>query len=122
MRIIQSLGALNIPMDYQAYIEKYIQNVSKIPFISKVILFGSCAREMITEHSDIDIFIITNREISEDEEMLVTFNCLPEYSIDTIPIDILVQSERAFADYMNSYGMVQQQVNKYGVDISGLLR
>jgi len=122
MRTVKSIDALNIPADYQAYISKYIQNISSIPFISRVMLFGSCARESVRKYSDIDIFITTSREISDDEEMLVAFLCLPEYSIDTIPIDIIVQPESDFTDHIDRVGMVQQQVNKYGVDLSGLLR
>lgn len=121
MRTIESLYTLNIPNEYREYISKYIQNISDIPYISRIFLFGSCAKEVVSAHSDIDFFITTNREISEDEEMLITMYSLPEYSAETIPTDIIVQSENSFCNYINSIGMVQRQVNKEGVDLSGLL-
>ena len=121
MRMVQSIAALNIPIDYQEYISEYIQNISTIPFINKVVLFGSCAKGTVTKNSDIDIFILTNRGVSDDEETQVVFHCLPKYSINTIPIDIIVQPESDFGNHVNSIGMVQHQVNKYGVDLSGLL-
>ena len=122
MRTVESLSILNIPADYQSYITEYIRNISGIPFVSRVILFGSCARAMVKRRSDIDIFITTNRDISEDEEMLLTFHCLPPFSSGTIPIDIIVQSESIFESNANQFGMIQKQVDKYGVDISELLR
>jgi len=121
MRSVDSINALDIPADYQTYISDFIRNISDIPFISRVILFGSCAKGTVANHSDIDIFITTKRDISEDEEMLVTFHSLPPISPDTIPIDIIVQSESNFSSLANNFGMVQKQVNKYGVDLSELL-
>jgi len=117
----KSISTLCIPETYQAYLAEYIRNISKIPFISRVILFGSCARGMVDNHSDIDIFITTNRDISEEEEMLVTFHSLPPITVDTVPIDIIVQSESTFSSLANQFGMVQKQVSKYGVDLSELL-
>jgi len=118
MRTVESLSILNIPADYQSYITEYFRNRSEIPFVSRVILFGSCAREMVKRRSDIDIFITTNRDISEDEEMLLTFHCLPPFSPATIPTDTIVQSESAFESNVNQFGTVQKQVDKNGVDSS----
>ena len=121
MQKIQSIDALNIPEDYRKYISEYIQNISDLPFINKVVLFGSCAKGTVTKYSDIDIFVLTSRGVSDFEETQIAFHCLPEYSINTIPIDIIVQAESDFRSLVNSTGMVQQHVSKYGVDLSGLL-
>jgi predicted nucleotidyltransferase len=121
MRSVDSLDAINMPVDYKTYLAKYLHNISDVPFISRVMLFGSCARENTHKYSDIDIFITTNREITEAEETLIAYDCLPEYSMETIPTDIIVQSESDFRKYINSFGMVQKQVNREGVNISGLL-
>jgi predicted nucleotidyltransferase len=121
MREIESLDALDIPVSYRAYISKYLHNISAIPFISRVMLFGSCAKECVKKYSDIDMFITTSREITEDEEALLTFHSIPEYSKDTVPTDIIVQTESDFSNHASSIGMVQRQVIKEGVDLSGLL-
>ena len=121
MRNIEALDDLDIPDDYRECISEYINNLSSFPFISRVILFGSCARESVERLSDIDIFVTANRDITEDEEISITAYCYPEYAVGKIPMDIIVQPENIFIKYINKLGMVQQQVNKYGVDLSGLL-
>jgi len=121
MRIIQDITDLNIPHNYQTYISEYLQNLTNITFISRVILFGSCAKEEVKERSDIDIFITATRDLTDEEETRLTYHCRPEYSEKTIPMDVIVQPENKFAKYINAFGMVQKQVNRYGVDLSGLL-
>jgi len=122
MRTINAITDLKIPEKYQMHITEYLDNIATIPFISRVVLFGSCAKEAVTPHSDIDIFITANREISLDEELHVTCYCLPAYSEDGISTDVLIQSENVFNEYVNTVGMVQKQVNHFGVDLSGLIR
>lgn len=122
MRAVQTVGDLELPYDYRECISEYIQNLSRIPFISRVILFGSCAEGTVKRFSDIDIFIIANREITKDEEVLVMAYCYPEHAVGKIPMDIIVQPESVYSKHVETLGMVQQQVNEYGVDLSGLLR
>lgn len=121
MRTIQSIEELNIPPKYQSYLLKYLQNIADIPFISRVILFGSCAKESVTKYSDIDIFVTVNREISEEEEFSISCDSLPEYSEYPLSSDILVQPESTFNKYKDTTCMIQKQVNYYGVDLSGLI-
>ena len=122
MRTLQSIEDLDIPDEYRKCIAEYLQNLSSVPFISRVILFGSCVRGEVNRFSDIDIFVTANRDITIDEEIMVMAHCYPEHAVGKIPIDILVQSESDYSKYVDAFGMVQQQVDKYGVDISGLLR
>ena len=118
MRTIKSINELKIPSDYKAYISAFLKNLSAVPFISRVILFGSCARKEVTEYSDIDIFITVTRQISETEEMFVACDCRPPYSPNTLPLDVLVQPEELFQQYTDTFGAVQKQVERYGVDLS----
>jgi len=122
MRSVQSIEDLNIPLKHKAYITEYLQNISGIPFISRVILFGSCATETVTQYSDIDIFITVNRDVSEEEEFLLMADCLPAYKVGkTVPTDIVVQPEYIFNQHIDTTCMLQKQVNYYGVDLSGLI-
>lgn len=61
-------------------------------YINKVILFGSCAREAVKDFSDIDIFLITDTELKEKDELSLLFDPVP-YKIDGIYIsmDTLLQ-------------------------------
>jgi len=122
MKKINSLDSIEIPQNYRNYLLEFIKNISEIPFINRVILFGSCAKKNVTKYSDIDLFITTNREITEDEEMLVSFYSIPEYDINTLPTDIIIQNENDFNNYADTFGMVQKQVVNEGIDLSGLLR
>jgi predicted nucleotidyltransferase len=111
MRKVDSLSEINIPEKYKNYLAKYLENISGVPYVSRVILFGSCARGEAGKYSDIDIFITTNREVTEDEEIYVMGNCVPDYIVgEGVPTDIIVQSEDTFNKYINE-----------GVDLSGLL-
>ena len=121
MQAIKSIDELNIPSDYKAYILEYLQNLSNIPFIGRVILFGSCAGQNVGKLSDIDIFITTVRDLSEAEEMTLLWDCRPHCSAKAIPMDIIIQPEYMFENHCTSFGMVQRQIYKYGVDLSGLL-
>lgn len=74
MRTIDSLDNLNIPNDYKKYITHYLSNLKRnklFHHISKVILFGSCAREEVKVSSDIDIFLMTDTELKDDDELLL---------------------------------------------------
>ena len=122
MKKINSLDSIEIPQNYRNYLLEFIKNISEIPFINRVILFGSCAKKNVTKYSDIDLFITTNREITEDEEMLVSFYSIPEYDINTLPTDIIIQTENDFNNYADTFGMVQKQIVNEGIDLSGLLR
>ena len=122
MQVIQNINELSMPPKYKAYLSEYLQNIADIPYISRVILFGSCARGTVTKYSDIDLFVTVNREITEEEEYVLMAGCLPLYSPKTnVSVDILVQYEKDFDKYIDTFGMVQKQVNKYGVDLSELL-
>jgi len=124
MRTIQSMEELDIPQRYRDYLAEYLANIAaaNLPFISRVILFGSCARGTTRKSSDIDIFVTTNREVSIDEESIVACDCRPPYTSNSVSMDFLVQPEEKFITLIDSFGMVQKQVHKDGVDLSGFIR
>jgi len=121
LRTIQSFDELNIPCDYKEYLSAYLHNLSSVPFISRVILFGSCAREEISDYSDIDIFITATRKVSNEDEFLIACECRPPSSMKSIPLDIIIQDEETFAKFGDSFGMIQKQANLDGVDLNGFL-
>ena len=122
VRTIKSFDELNIPADYKEYLSQYLYNLSDIPFISRVILFGSCAREDVREYSDIDIFITADKRVTDEDEYVIACQCRPPYSMKSIPLDIIVQDEDSFSKNEATFGMLQKQVAREGVDLSELLR
>lgn len=119
MKKIKSINELNIPEKHKKFINTYLNNISKFDCIDKVLLFGSLAREVATENSDVDLFIITKTEIPEDLEFNIIFDNVP--NSEYIKNDILLKSKKEYDKYKNSTGMVQKAVELEGVDITGLL-
>ncbi len=121
MRELDSLNALNIPDNYKEYLGQYLANISDIPYIHTVYLFGSCANETVTGYSDIDIFITTDREITDDEEAELALYRRPNYSYKIIPMDIIIQTNNKFNEFTNTIGMLQNQIARKGINMNGLL-
>ena len=125
MRAISSLDELNIPDDHKNFLSHFLSKLSSSRLageIYKVILFGSCAREDVRERSDVDIFVITHKELPLDEELYILGDCHP--AVDGkfyAPADIIVNSMDSFNRFNDSFGMVQKAVKLEGVDLSGLL-
>lgn len=119
MRQINSLEELNVPSNYQGFLHYFLTNISGVKSVSKVILFGSCARGQVKERSDIDLFVLTKDEIAPDEEFYIMDDCPPAYDNEYyIPADIIVKSEDNYNQYKDQFGMVQKQIEREGVDLS----
>lgn len=119
MKTIDSLDNLNIPNNYKKYITHYLSNLKGnklFHHIRKVILFGSCAREEVKDSSDIDIFLITDIELKEKDELSLLFDPIP-YKVDGIyiPMDTLLQSQEEYNICKENPYMVQRFVEKDGV-------
>ncbi len=121
MREIDSLDALNIPDRYKEYLGEYLKNISDIPYIHTVYLFGSCAAENVRKGSDIDLFITTHREITDEEDWEIASERRPEHTMKSVPMDIIIQPDEKFHRYTDSLGMVQRQVARKGIILNGLL-
>lgn len=122
MHTINNLNELSLPLSYIEFIDIFLKNVAKIPFVQKVVLFGSCATGQIRENSDIDLFIITDREITEDEEFKISFECRPKYSAHTyIPVDMIIKPIHIYDKFKFAFGMVEKYIELEGVDLSGPL-
>lgn len=101
MRTIDSLDSLNIPNDYKKYITHYLSNLKKnklFPYVNKIILFGSCAKETVKDSGDIDIFLITNIELMDNPIVHSIKDRLSEASahIDLSNVRCRVQTEELF--------------------------
>lgn len=122
MRQITSWDELSIPNKYQGFLRYFLANISNVKSVSKVILFGSCARGQVNKKSDIDLFVLTKDEIAPVEEFYIMDDCPPAYDNEYyIPADIIVKSEDNYNLYKDQFGMVQKQVEREGIDLSGLL-
>lgn len=123
MRKITSLDQLDIPTHYKGFLAYFLSNASKVDYVSRVILFGSCAREQVQERSDIDLLVVTDDGISLDDEFYVMYDCVPDGDSDFyVPSDVVVDPIGNYEKYRREFGMLQRAVEREGVDLSELLR
>ena len=123
MKKITSLDQLNIPSNHKGFLAHFLSNASKVDYVSRVILFGSCARGQVHERSDIDLLVITKNGISQDDEFHIMNDCAPcgdnEYYV---PSDIIVDPVGNYERFKDAFGMLQRAAELEGVDLSELLR
>jgi len=119
MRTINNIDELNLPLSFNQFIYTFLENVAELPYVQKVLLFGSCATGKIHDRSDLDLFIITNRDVTDDEEFHISFECRPACSIQTdIPVDMIIQPQYIYDKYKTTTGMVEKYVELEGIDLS----
>jgi hypothetical protein len=122
MKIVNSLGELKLPLRQQMFLEHFLSNIVKIVSVEEVILFGSCARGNCHADSDIDVLIMGDN-IGKEDELSIMFDCPPHYGHHAyLDADIVVGSRLIYEKYKNSHGMIQRQIEKEGVDLSGLIQ
>ena len=98
-------------------LKKFIGN----PNVDSVFLFGSCAKGVATENSDIDIFVVTSETVRDDSHE--AFDMLYG-GTDDIPLenyvscDVFTASKEEFA--LNMTPLIRT-VKREGVELSGLL-
>jgi hypothetical protein len=123
MKKITSLDQLDIPTHHKGFLTHFLLNASKVDYVSRVILFGSCARGQAQERSDIDLLVITDNDISIDDEFYVMYDCVPSGDDEFyLPSDVIVDPIGNHERFKGAFGMLQRAVEREGVDLSELLR
>ena len=98
-------------------LNKFIGN----PHIDSVFLFGSCAKGIATEKSDVDIFVVTNSKIYDDSHE--AFNFLYG-AADDIPLEDYVSCDILTAtkdEFQHESTPLIKIVKKEGVKLHELL-
>jgi len=122
MKKITSLDQLNLPATHKGFLAHFLSNASKVDYVSRVILFGSCARGQVRERSDIDLLVITDNGISLDDEFHIMYDCVPSGDDEFyVPSDVIVDPINNYDRFKGTFGMLQRAVEREGVDLSGLL-
>jgi hypothetical protein len=121
MRNITSFDELQLPYAYISFLKHFLVKVFEIKDVSRVILFGSCARGQIHDKSDIDLLVLTEDEIPLDTEFYIMNDCAPSFDNDSyISSDIIINSLRLFNENKHAFGMMQKQAEREGLDLSEL--
>ena len=122
MKKITSLDQLDIPNHHKGFLAHFLSNASRAEHVLRVILFGSCARGEVRERSDIDLLVITDKDISLDDEFHLMYDCVPSGDDEFyVPSDVIVNPVNLYNKFKGTFGMLQRVVEREGVDLSGLL-
>ena len=118
MKTIDNINQLKLPDIYKVTLVHMLNKLQDFPVVKDVILFGSCAREKVTEGSDIDLALIISESITPQEEWDI------DYSIrnwDTmLPCDVIFLRDHLFAEEVKGETIIRPILQE-GVRLSGLL-
>ena len=120
-RLINSIDELKVSLRHKNFISVFLENIKSDNRISKIILFGSCAKGNAHDRSDIDILITTHDDIGEEQE-LGFYDYLPPYNENYVPCDLLVMPEKRYNENIGTPFFVQKYINMHGVELNGLLQ
>jgi uncharacterized protein len=96
------------PEKVRAVVERILQ-VSKP---KKLVIFGSCVRGNLNEHSDLDVLVVTGDEvISPRKEAVRIRRSLKGISM---PIDIIVVPEYQLDELADQPGLIYREALKHG--------
>lgn len=122
MQKVAHFSDLNLTEKQQGFLRIFLTNLSSANVVERVVLFGSCAKGNFHENSDVDLFVITKREPTIDEEIYIMAECPPDYENRYyLQSDIIIKPSELYETYKNESGMVQKYVEMEGVDLTGLL-
>jgi len=122
MKYIDSLEEINLPQKHAGFLKIFIDRVSQLNSVERVILFGSGAKECADIKSDIDIMLIGDHFTDEDEN-LIYFDCVPDWASGYyVENDVLTCTNKLYDEFKNEPGYVQRAIEKHGVDLTEYLR
>ena len=121
MRTVNTLEELKMPDSHKMYLEHLIEYFRIYPKIEKVLLFGSCAKGVATEKSDIDLLIL-GADLTDDDDWEIAWNCPTYEGKENVSCDILSDTHDHYERMSKVPGMFQCAVEMRGIDLSELLR
>jgi hypothetical protein len=123
MRKAEDFSDLKLPEKHMIFLRHFINNLSSVENVDRLILFGSCARGTFRPDSDIDLFIVTKTELTQEDEIYIYCDCPPIYNEQLyVDPDIIIQIADKYDKFKYEPGMVQKYVELDGIDLTGLLR
>ena len=112
---------LKIPPPQKYVINHLLKKFLVSPDIDSVFLFGSCAKGLATENSDIDIFVVTNSKVQDDSHE--AFDILYG-GTDDIPLENYVSCDVLSAtkeEFLHDVTPLIKTVKREGVKLHGIL-
>jgi predicted nucleotidyltransferase len=88
--------SMNIKKVNQDLIKEIVERLVQVSHPKKIILFGSCARNEMTEGSDIDLLVIEEHLENKGKEMVCLRNIIGNIGVG---VDILVYSQKEMKEW-----------------------
>ena len=113
--------ALKIPDSHKYVINHILKKFIDNSNIDSIFLFGSCAKGLANENSDIDLFVVTNGQVIDDS--YETFSILYG-STDDIPLDDYISCDILTASIEEFHSEVTpliKTIRREGIELHGLL-
>ena len=121
MRYADSIDEVKLPEKHSKFLYAFLNGLSKLDSVERVILFGSCAKESAHNKSDIDLMIIGDN-ITDNDENIIYFDCMPDiFSGYYVETDILFSTSDRYDQCKIEPGYVQRQIERFGVDLTNCL-
>lgn len=118
MTVITDIKQLSLPEQYKHTLSFIISRLHKFPVVRDAILFGSCARQDATRHSDIDLALVVDKPLSPEEEWDID-NSIRDWDTN-LPCDIIFIPAEAFEQEVKGESIIRP-ILREGVQLSGLL-
>ncbi len=115
---IMDINQLSLPEPYKETLEYMVSKIRDFPIIKDIILFGSCARQNLSRHSDIDLALVVSEAISPEEEWHIDYS-IRNWNVG-LPCDVIFIPERAFDQEIEGETVIRP-ILREGVRLSGLL-
>jgi len=116
---ITDINQLSLPELHKETIMIMIERLRDFPIVKDIILFGSCARQSVSEYSDIDVALVVTEALHPEDEWRI------DYSIRNwnanIACDVIFLPEEVFEREVKGDTIIRPILHE-GVRLSGLLR
>ena len=119
MRAIFDINQLSLPKAYKEALTFMISKIQEFPVINDVILFGSCARQGVSQYSDIDLALVVSKVLSPEEEWSID-NSIRNWDVN-LPCDVIFIPEKIFEQEIKGETVIRP-ILREGIRLSGLLR
>lgn len=91
-------------------VKKFKESVAKKFLVEKIIIFGSAARGEMTEHSDIDI-IVVSRKYGRKDVFKITPKLYDAWQV-SYPVDIILFNVREFKKLKRRVSIVSEALRE----------
>ena len=119
MITIDDINQLSLPDLYKETISHMVARLLDFPVVKDIILFGSCARQDISNFSDIDLAVIVSESLSHEEEWYID-NSIRNWDTN-IACDVIFLPEAVLKREIRGETIIRP-ILREGVSLNGLLR